>query len=238
MRPGGRHEALRRLRRRRRARPRDRRRASSSPCSARRGCGKTTTLRMIAGFEEPTDGRGPDRRRRRRRAAAAQAPDQHRLPELRALPAPERRRERRLRPQAQEGRQGRDRARGSRPSSSGSGWRREANRRPEPALRRHAAARRAGARAGQPAQGAAARRAARRPRPEAPQGPAGRAEADPARGRDHVRLRHPRPGGGADDVGPDRGHEPRPGRAGATGPRTSTSARRRPSSPASSASRT
>ena len=55
--------------------------------------------------------------------------------------------------------------------------------------------------------GPAARRAARRTRPEAAQGPAGRAEADPARGRDHVRLRDPRPGGGADDVGPHRGHE-------------------------------
>ena len=62
-------------------------------------------------------------------------------------------------------------------------------------------------------EGAAARRAARRPRPEAAQGPAAGAEGHPARGRDHLRLRHPRPGGSADDVGPDRGHEPRPDRA-------------------------
>ncbi len=53
-----------------------------------------------------------------------------------------------------------------------------------------------------------------RARPETAQGTAGRAEADPARGRDHLRLRHPRPGGGADDERPDRGDEPRPGRAG------------------------
>ena len=78
----------------------------------------------------------------------------------------------------------------------------------QPALRRSAAARRAGARARQPPQGAAARRAARRPRPEAPQGPAARAQEHPARRRHHVRLRDARPGGGADDVRPDRGHEP------------------------------
>ena len=94
---------------------------------------------------------------------------------------------------------------------------------PVAALGRQAAAGRAGAGAGQPAEGAAARRAARRPRPEAAQGAAGRAEADPARRRDHLRLRHPRPGGGADDERPDRGDEPRPGRAGRATPRRSTS---------------
>ena len=46
--------------------------------------------------------RGPDpaRRRRRRLHAAAQAEREHRLPELRALPAPRRVRQRRLRPRA------------------------------------------------------------------------------------------------------------------------------------------
>ena len=80
---------------------------------------------------------------------------------------------------------------------------------PERALRRSATAGRAGAGAGQPPGGAAARRAARRARPEAAPADAGRAQADPARGRDHVRLRHPRPGGGALDVGPDRRDERR-----------------------------
>ena len=67
----------------------------------------------------------------------------------------------------------------------------QGERRPAPALGRHAAARRAGAgprvRAARPA----ARRAARRPRPEAARGDAGGAARDPARGRHHDRLRHP-----------------------------------------------
>ena len=63
------------------------------------GCGKTTTLRMIAGFEQPTSGRIMLDGDRRRADAAPQAEREHRLPELRALPAPRRRRERRLRAQ-------------------------------------------------------------------------------------------------------------------------------------------
>ena len=88
-------------------------------------------------------------------------------------------------------------------------------RRPQagPALRRPAPARRACPRDRQPAAGAAARRAARRARPEAPPGDAARAEGAPARARDHVRLRHPRPGGGADDERPHRRLQPRADRA-------------------------
>ena len=86
--------------------------------------------------------------------------------------------------------------------------------------------------------GAAARRAARRARPEAARADAGRAEADPARGRDHLRLRHPRPGGGADDVRPDRGLQRGPDRAGRHARRGLRGAREPRSSPASSASRT
>ena len=60
---------------------------------------------------------------------------------------------------------------------------------------------------------AAPRRAARRPRPQAPPPAPDRAQAHPVRGRHHVRVRHPRPGGGADDERPDRGHARRAGRA-------------------------
>ena len=52
-----------------------------------------------------------------------------------------------------------------------------------------------------------------RARPQAPQATPDRAQAHPDRGRDHVRVRDPRPGGGAHDERPDRGHEPRQGRA-------------------------
>ena len=91
------------------------------------------------------------------------------------------------------------------------------------ALRRPAPAGRPGAGDRQPAQGAAARRAARRPRPEAARADAGRAEVDPGRGRDHLRLRHPRPGRGADDERPDRGLQRGPDRAGRARRSSSTS---------------
>ena len=51
------------------------------------------------------------------------------------------------------------------------------------------------------------------PRRQAPQADAAGAEADPDRARHDVRLRHARPGRGADDVDPDRGHERRRHRA-------------------------
>ena len=112
--------------------------------------------------------------------------------------------ERRVRPAGQEGR-----AQGAPSSGRGGARGRPARgvRRPpaEPALRRAAAARRPGPGPGQPAQGAAARRAARRARPQAAPRDAARAQADPARGRHHLRLRHPRPGGGAVDERPGRG---------------------------------
>ena len=81
------------------------------------------------------------------------------------------------------------------------------------ALGRPAAAGRAGPGAGEPARRAAARRAARRARPQAAPGDADRAQAPPDPGRHHVHLRDPRPGGGAVDVGPHRGHARRPRRA-------------------------
>ena len=48
-----------------------------------------------------------------------------------------------------------------------------------------------------------------RPRPQAAPADADRAQADPDRGRHHLRPRHPRPGGGHDDGRHHRGDEPR-----------------------------
>ena len=94
-----------------------------------------------------------------------------------------------------------------------------------PALRRPAAARRAGPGHRQPARGAAARRAARRPRPQAAPPDADRAQADPDRGRPHLRPRHARPGGGHDHGRHHRGDERRPARAARRPGRRSTSCR-------------
>ena len=85
-------EVLRRRARRRRPRPRGRAGSDSARCSGPRGCGKTTTLRLIAGLERPDARR--DRRRRpralgRRRLRRARAPaNRDGVPGLRALPAP------------------------------------------------------------------------------------------------------------------------------------------------------
>ena len=107
---------------------------------------------------------------------AVRAAGQHRVPELRAVPAPERPRQRGLRACAA----ARCRTRttqAERGADAGADGRPTAARKPGPALRRPAAARRAGPRAGQPARGAAARRAAGRPRPQAAPADAGRAQA-------------------------------------------------------------
>ena len=77
-----------------------------------------------------------------------------------------------------------------------------------------------------------------RARPEAAPGDAARAEAHPARGRHHVRVRDARPGRGAHDERPHRGHERGPRRADRRAARDLRRARRRCSSPASSATRT
>ena len=83
----------------------------------------------------------------------------------------------------------------------------------EPALRRPAATRRPRAGDRQPARSPPPRRTPRSARPQAPRGDAGRAQAHPAGGRDHVRLRDPRPGGGADDERSPRRLQPRKHRA-------------------------
>ena len=77
-------------------------RARSAPCSAPRGCGKTTTLRLIAGLEQPDAGEIAIGDRDRSAApsgfvAPERPPDRDGVPGLRALPPPRRRRQRRLR---------------------------------------------------------------------------------------------------------------------------------------------
>ena len=199
------------------------------------GCGKTTLLRLIAGFDFPTERRDPALRRGHRAAAAVQAAGQHGLPELRAVPAHDGRRR-----------------------ISASAWRCSASRRPrstrastqmlklvrmealtnrahQPDLRRPAAARGARPRAGAAAQGAAARRAAVGARLQAAQGDADRAEAAAARDRHHLHLRHPRPGRGADHVGPHRGDVGGQDPADRHARATSTTTRPSASSPTSSA---
>ena len=103
---------------------------------------------------------------------------------------------------------------------------------------RPAAARRARPGPREPADRAAPRRAARRARPQAAQGDAARAQGPPAGGRDHVRVRDPRPGRGADDERRHRRHARRPDPAAWAARPSSTSGRSTGSSPTSSASRT
>ena len=176
------------------------------------GCGKTTTLRMIAGFEQPTEGeirlegddvsRVPPYKRNVNTVFQQYALFPHLTVEanvafgLQAKKVAKPEIAKRVAELLEVVRLG-----GLRPAQAG------------PALRRPAAACRAGPRARQLPERAPPRRAPRRARPQAPAGDAARAQADPARGRHHVRVRDPRPGRGAHDERPDRGHERRAGRA-------------------------
>ena len=201
------------------------------------GCGKTTTLRMIAGFEQPDGGEVlidgvnvaglPAHKRPTNTVFQSYALFPHLSVKdnvaygLKRKGVDKGETERRV--QAELERVGL--------------WG-EANRRPNQLSGGQQQRVALGPRRRQPAEGAASRRAARRPRPEASQGSAGRAQAHPAGDRNHVRIRDPRSGGGADDVRPDRGHEPRHRRADRRPGRGLRATRRRLSSPASSASRT
>ena len=202
-----------------RRRPRRRARASSSRMLGPSGSGKTTTLRLIAGFEQPDDGAVELGRQRRRGAAAVRARRQHGLPGLRAVPAHDRGRERRVRAADQEGRRSderrsaraealelvrldRLRARASRPSS--------------PAASASASRSRA--------RSSTARSVLLLDEPLGALDLKLRQEMQvelkriQQRGRHHLRLRDARPGGGADDERP-------PGRL-QRGPRSSRSAPR------------
>ena len=178
------------------------------------GCGKTTLLRMLAGFERPTSGKvfidGVDMTN----DAAVRAGREHDVPVVCAVPAHDGRAERRLRPQAGCACPG-PRSRGASAemlewSSSGQFGKAQA----APALGRPAAARRTGPRAGHEAQAAAARRAARRARQEAARAHAVRADQHPGDPRRHLHRRHARPGRGDDALDAHRRDESRRDRPG------------------------
>ena len=176
------------------------------------GSGKTTTLRIVAGFEQPDSGRvvlrGADVTSRPPYARSVNTvfQDYALFPHMTVSENVEyglrvkgvRRQERRRRAE--------DALSLVRLEGFGDRKPVQLSGRPAPAGRARPCDR-------QRARGAAPRRAARRARPEAASGDADRAEAHPAGGRDHVRLRDPRPGGGADDERPHRRVQPRPDRA-------------------------
>ena len=177
------------------------------------GCGKTTSLRMIAGLEEITEGvlKIGEQGRQRRRPQGSRHRDG--LPELRALPAHDRLRQPRLRPEAAQGVEGRHR-----PAGPGGGRHPRPRQAPpaqaQGALRRPAPARRPGPGDRPRPGGLPHGRAAVQPRRQAARPDPGRDRPAPPAPRDHLRLRHPRPGRGDDDGHPDRGHERRPAPAG------------------------
>ena len=203
----GRHQALRRRRRRCDDLDLEIEQGEFFSLLGPSGCGKTTTLRMVAGFEQPTEGRIYLEGEPVEDGAAVPAQREHGLPELRALRAPRRGRQRRLRAQAPQGRRAA-----------------EIRTRVGEALELGAAQgpRDAAARASSPA----ARSSASRSPGRWSTGPAVLLLDEPLGALDlklrkqmqvelkeiqrevghHVPLRHPRPGGGARDVRPHRGH--------------------------------
>ena len=167
------------------------------------GSGKSTVLRMIAGLEQPDLGPDLDGRGGAHRQERAGAPGRIRVPALRAVPAHDRRRERRVRPAVRK--ESKARPEGARRRAARARAARALPRSlPRPALGRPAAARGAGAGARPAAAGAAAGRAVRRARRPGPPGPPTLARRAPPRARRHEPAGHARPGGGAGAREPDR----------------------------------
>ena len=98
------------------------------------GSGKSTALRMVAGLEEATSGDDPDRRPRGQRRRAAGPRHRDGVPELRAVPAHERRGQHGLRAEDAGRRKPRSRDRVARGRASGSASASCSHRRPRAAL--------------------------------------------------------------------------------------------------------
>ena len=198
------------------------------------GCGKTTLLRMLAGFETPSAGRifidGQDMTE----VPAYARPVNMMFQSYALFPhmTVEQNVGYGLTNEAMSAAQRRDRVREMLDLVKLGGL---GGRKPHQNLRRPAPARRARPRARQGAEAAAPRRAARRARQEAARAHPVRARRHPVPHRRHLRRRHPRPGGGDDARQPHRRHGPRPHPPGRHARPRSTNTRRPASSPTSSA---
>ena len=201
------------------------------------GCGKTTALRMLAGLEEPDGG---DIRIGGKSVVGLEPKDRDVALVFQSYalyPAPVGARQHPLPAQGPEPLEGGAGGKGRRASPSMLGIGHLLPRRPAPALRRRAAARRAGPGDRSRAAGLPDGRAAVQPRRQAAGPHPDRAEDAPAAARDDDGLRHPRPGRGDEHGRPDRRPERRASSS-RSGRRTrSTTARPTSSSPSSSAAR-
>ena len=167
------------------------------------GSGKTTVLRLIAGFEQPTSGSVSTVRAGRHDQGAVRPRRQHRVPGLRAFPAHERARQRRLRPAGARG--------GARPSDA----RRRAKRSPRCNWKDSATASPGSSPAGNASGSRWPGPPWSRPKALLLDEPLGALDLKlreqmqvelkqiAAQPRHHLHLRHARPGGGAD---PQRSH--------------------------------